>query len=357
MKINYQASDKANQPKVDQGLRVDYGAAKRGAYRARWYLLLALVLLPVMLVLWIIMRPQVLVLANGIISTEPLELRSPATARLLAIPVSKGQQVEYGTVLLQLQDLQLDAQINELQRQLRQLMVPVTTPDQAVLQQRQASISIAEQAVSQQSEYLDSYQNFKRSGLVLTHEMAAVQQTLTNAKLALEQARTDAIQLQQQQEIQQLAGSVAQAQRQLQQALAQLQAQRDQLQPSAVAPGHVIDIQVKPGEFVQQNQPLLLLSNRPAPVIFGYLAPKYIDYATVGAKASVTLPNGDKVRAEVTEPAQLLERLPANLAGPFDGEQAVLKLTLTPQQPITQVEGVPVEISFDWLWLSTIGKH
>lgn len=350
MKINYQPSSKASQPTTEQGLKVDYAAAKRGAYKARWYMLLALVILPVLLVVWIILRPQVLVLANGVISTDPLELRSPANARLISIAVVKGQQIENGTLLLQLQDLQLDAQIAELQQQLVQLAQPVDTSDQAVLQQRQASISIAEQAVVQQSDYLDSYQNFKRSGLVLTHEMAAVQQTLTNAKLALEQAKTEVIQLRQQQQVQQLAGSVAQARRQLQQTLAQLQAQQDQLAITALSGARVIDIQVKPGEFVQQNQPLLVLSNRLQPVIFAYLAPKYLDYAEVGNKASVRLPNGDTVRAEVTEPAQLLERLPAKLAGPFDGEQAVLKLTLTPEQPITDIEGVPVEISFDWRW-------
>lgn len=351
MKISYSSSTKTTKPAVEQGLKVDYAAAKRGAYKARWYMLLAVIILPMLFILWLLLRPQLLVLAPGIITTDPLELRAPVTARLLNIAVTEGQQLQPGSLLLQLHNPQLDAQIAELQNQLAQLAQPVNTANTAILQQREAGIRIAEQAVVQQSEYMDSYQNFKRSGLVLTHEMAAVQQTLTNAKLALEQAKTDVIQLRQQQEVELLAGSVAQARRQLQQALAQLQAQQEQLQIRAVASGHIIDIQVKRGEFVQQNQPLLLLSNRPQPVIFAYLAPKYLDYAKPGAKANVTLPNGDKVRAEVTEPAQLLERLPAKLAGPFDGEQAVLKLTLTPQQPVTGVEGVPVEISFDWLWL------
>ena len=35
---------------------------------------------------------------------------------------------------------------------------------------------------------------------------------------------------------------------------------------------------------------------------------------------------------------------------PFDGEQAVLRLTLTPQQPLPDIEGLPLEISFDYLW-------
>lgn len=350
MKISYSAGSKSTRPTIEQGLKVDYAAAKRGAYKARWYMLLAVIILPMLLILWLLLRPKLLVLAPGIVTTDPVELRAPVAARLLSIDVTEGQQLQAGSVLLQLHNPQLDAQITELQSQLAQLALPVNTSDLAVLQQREAAIAIAADAVTQQAAYLQSYQDFKRSGLVSTHEMAVVQQTLTNAKLALEQAKTEVIQLRQQQEIQALAGTVAQAQRQLQLSLAQLQAQRDQLQLRATRPGKVIVIQVKPGEYLHQDQPLLILSNRPQPVIFAYLPPKYMNYAKPGQQASVKLPNGDKVRATITEPAELLQRLPANLAGPFDGEQAVLRLTLTPQQPLPDIEGLPLEISFDYLW-------
>lgn len=33
----------------------------------------------------------------------------------------------------------------------------------------------------------------------------------------------------------------------------------------------------------------------------------------------------------------------------FDGDKAVLKRTLKPEGDVTRIEGVPVEIRFDWL--------
>lgn len=350
MKITYRSSTKQQDPLSDNGIKVDYGAAKRKGYRARWYFLLLLVFTPVLIVLWLMLRPKIFILAPGQISTEPLLIRSPVSARLINANVAKGEQVEAGAVLLTLADPQLEAQILEIKQQLLTLEQPLGISDQTVLQQQQNSIAIARQAVALQEGYLATYKNHQRSGLVLTHEMAVVQQTLMNSRLALAKATTETIQTEQQLDIQSRSGIRAQAIRQLKQNLAQLEARQTQLSITTLTAGRIIDLQVKKGEFVAEDQPLVMLSNRPEPVVLAYLEPKYLDYAKVGVKATVVMPNGDKIRAEVSEPAQLLERLPAKLSGPFDGEKAVLRLVLTPETALSDIEGVPVEVRFDWLW-------
>lgn len=353
MKITYRSSAKQQDPLSDNGIKVDYGAAKRKGYRARWYFLLLLVFTPVLVVLWLMLRPKIFILAPGQISTEPLLIRSPVAARLINANVVKGEQVEAGAVLLTLADPELEAQIHEIRQQLVILEQPLGISDQSILQQQQSSIAIGQQAVDLQQEYLAAYKNYQKSGLVLTHEMAVVQQTLMNARLALAKANTETIQTEQQLAIQSRAGIRAQAIRQLKQSLAQLEARQAQLSITTLTAGRVIDLQVKKGEFVAEDQPLVMLSNRSRPVVLAYLEPKYLDYATVGATATVVMPNGAKVRAEITEPAQLLERLPAKLAGPFDGEKAVLRLVLTPEKALSDIEGVPVEVRFDWLWTNS----
>ncbi len=350
MKVNYQSTSKANNPKVDSGLQVEYAAAKRTAFQARWYFLLLLMMLPVIVVAWVLLRPQVLILASGEITTDPVELRSPVAGRVANIMTSKGAWVENGTVLIQLLQPELEAQIAVLQQQLVTLEQDDNAIEQALLNERLTSIGLATQAVELQNNYLTQYQEYQRSGLVLTYEMAALQQTLSSARLALQQAKVDVVQLRQQQEIQRLAGPVALAKQQLRLALAELEARHHQLAITSMTDAQVIDIEVKIGEFISADQPLLMLSNRPQAVIFAYIEPRYMDYAKVGESAVVKLPNGDTVKARISEPAQWLERLPAKLAGPFDGEQAVIKVTLTPERDLTYIEGLPVEVSFDWLW-------
>ncbi|WP_412496154.1 hypothetical protein [Shewanella chilikensis] len=83
MKVTYQAAAKAQQPTRDQGLKVDYAPAKRGGMKWRWYLLLLLVIAPVVLLLWVLLRPSLFVLAPGILTSEPLEMRAMQKGQII----------------------------------------------------------------------------------------------------------------------------------------------------------------------------------------------------------------------------------------------------------------------------------
>ena len=48
MKFVFPSSNKAIDPTVERGLKVEYAQAKRGGFRGRWYLLLVLVIAPVL---------------------------------------------------------------------------------------------------------------------------------------------------------------------------------------------------------------------------------------------------------------------------------------------------------------------
>jgi len=93
---------------------------------------------------------------------------------------------------------------------------------------------------------------------------------------------------------------------------------------------------------------MLWLSGRAQPVVVCYLAPEYLDYVAQGQLASVKLPNGTLIRAEIKEPTQLVGKVPKQLSGPFDGDKPALKVTLALHQHLPlAIEGVPVEVSFD----------
>lgn len=47
MKVNFHL-DKKNKPQSESGMKVVYGQAKRGGYRLRWYLILAIVVSPLL---------------------------------------------------------------------------------------------------------------------------------------------------------------------------------------------------------------------------------------------------------------------------------------------------------------------
>ncbi|MGX2952180.1 hypothetical protein ACWAU3_03095 [Shewanella sp. JL219SE-S6] len=164
MKVTYQAAAKAQQPTRDQGLKVDYAPAKRGGMKWRWYLLLLLVIAPVVLLLWVLLRPSLFVLAPGILTSEPLEMRAMQKGRLLELSVQPGSRVDAGQALGRIADAGLDASIDELQRQLAELTPPSLEQDLAILGQLEQRVLVAEQGVKRQDELLSQFESFRKQG-------------------------------------------------------------------------------------------------------------------------------------------------------------------------------------------------
>ena len=74
---------------------------------------------------------------------------------------------------------------------------------------------------------------------------------------------------------------------------------------------------------------------------------KYLEFVQIGQKATIRLPSGDVIRAEVSEPTQLVSKIPSSLSGPFDGQKSALKVTLSLKGELAfSVEGLPVEVRF-----------
>ncbi|MBF38668.1 HlyD family secretion protein [Idiomarina sp. UBA4520] len=349
MKINFGVSDKKNNPDVDKGVKLGYAPAKRVGYRWRWYLLLALFVIPLLVIAWLIAKPHIFILSEGVITTDPIQLKAPYAAHVKAVNVGRGETVAKNTSLVQLASEELTVEIRKIEEVLATLSSGGESYNERILQQLEKQINVAEQGVSDQEEFLAIYQDFKRSGVIPTHEMAVILRSVTESKITYESAKANRLQVQQELKESSVAGTVTQRRQELERQLASLKARQEKLNIHSLKEGKVIDVLVKPGEYVQDNQTVALVSGNKEPVIFAYLEAKYFEYTKVGNKATVELPNGDEIRAKVTEPPQLTQKLPPVLVGPFDNKTAVLKVTLEPDSALsTAIEGLPVEIYFDY---------
>lgn len=351
MKVNYQATPKAEKPDVDNGVKVKYSGAKRGGFKFRWYLLLSLVISPVLLVSWILAKPYIFVLAPGIITAEPLEMRAPSKGMVQGVTHQATAEVKKGGDLLMIVDPELDAQVAELTRQLIEIKREAPFDGEPVLQRLRRRIEVAQDGVKRQDDLLVTYQNFQKRGVVPTSDMAMVMQANTASKMALEQAKVDLLHQLERRHIQAVAGVITQTRNQLESQLAKLKSKQSGMKIMAPFSGRIEDVLVQVGEQVNENQPLLWLTGRDKPVVLAYLDPKYLEYVDIGQQATIKLPNGQDIRGKIEEPTELVTKMPQWLAGPFDGEKAVLKVTLTLEEtlPFT-VEGLPVEINFDYKW-------
>ncbi|MGB0938217.1 MAG: HlyD family secretion protein [Colwellia sp.] len=349
MKVEFNNIKKTETPTVQDGLNVQYSAAKRSGYKLRWYLLLVVIVLPIALLAWNAIRPIALVLAPGIVTVEPLEIRSNNEANVKKLLIKHGEKVVKGQALVILSNAELNARITELQRQLDDLNHTNIVENTMILKRLNEKIETAQKGVKRQDELITVFRDFENKGIVPTSDMAAILQANTLARIKLSEARIDLLNFQKEVRENRLTGKVEQQKNTIKLELSKLLARKEQLTIKAPFTGKVIDILIQDGEHIITNQPLAWISGRDEPVVISYVNAKYLNYVSVGQKATINLPNGESVRAEIKEKVTLVSRIPSRLSGPFDGKLAAMKVVFSLDKKLKQrVEGVPVEIHFDY---------
>ena len=144
-------------------------------------------------------------------------------------------------------------------------------------------------------------------------------------------------------------GVIAQFKLGVEQQLVLAEAKQAFMDVKATAPATVNEIYITKGSFVTKGDRLLSLSNRPEPVVHVYLRPSRLDYAHVGSRATVTMPNGKKYRGEVKVPVQMADKISQILSGPFSTDNAAIKVQIDFDEAVEEfIEGLPVKVRFHY---------
>ena len=96
LKIEFMLDKKKN-PVAEKGLKVLYGGTKRTGYRIRWFILVAIVLMPAILGLGWIVKQQVLVIAPAIVSYDAVDLNVKTSGRITKVYFRTGESVSAGS--------------------------------------------------------------------------------------------------------------------------------------------------------------------------------------------------------------------------------------------------------------------
>lgn len=344
MKITFKSEKQIN-PEKNDGFDVNYAPAKRLAFKARWYFLVSLILSPILFFAWHIVDQEVLVTADGILTTEPIELEASQDAYVKKIHVRVGDKIQKELLLIELSAPEIEQELALLERKhksmklhyktvisdlkklyLKQLvMLKVNKTDRKVLEEKfeeyekKGAIGISEQLLIDQS-MIDSESSYQQAVInfeqdITSHELL-LKQELLELELAITAAKSKVKQL--------------------------------NIYPPKQAV--VNKVLVKEGEFVSTGVRLISISNLPQPIVNVYLPPERMDYAQIGQTATITLPNGEKYQGVIEQPTLLTERLPAILTGVFDSATSAIKVTLTISPvPDISFEGLPVEVRFHYL--------
>mgnify|MGYP005993393113 CR=1 FL=1 len=344
MKIQFQ-SEKQKNAALNDGFKVVYAPAKRLAFKIRRNILLAIIVSQLVLFTWHMLDDQLLVTADGIMTTEPIYLDAPQSVFVEKINVKAGDVIDEKDVLVHLNSPVINKELNLLNRKYVEFKSHYENGNKAINLLYAKKIATLKTAEKTQAKLNVKYQDYNERGVLPLSDQLLMEQSSLDAKMQHQQAVIE----HQRALDEHRNGQTTTVLMDLELAIARAQAKRDMLNISSNKKAVVNEVFVKEGEFIGEDTPLLSISNLSEPVINVYLPPERMDYARIGQTATITLPNGDSYEGVVNTPTQMSQKMPDILSGPFDGNKPAIKVTLD-MHPVPDVifEGLPVEVRFHY---------
>ncbi|ENM5738783.1 HlyD family efflux transporter periplasmic adaptor subunit [Vibrio mimicus] len=344
MKVKFHL-DKQHQPQSERGMKVMYGQAKRGGYRLRWYLILALVISPLLAMGYYLYRDKVLVIAPAIVTSDPVVIKAAEEGIVGSLNLVTGQSVTEQQALFEIVNDALSGELDFIRQEIAQLNVN----QEESFDYHTLTIENAQKNADQIQQIRKRYEFYKAKRQVSDVDYAAIinlaysaQNELNSRHIALNDAQNNY-------QERRLAGPISQARRSLMKELVVKQTQLDQLNVRSPYDGRVVDIPVVEGQQVEKGDPVIVIAKNVMPHVTAYLNPKYLDIAKFGNKAKVKFPDGKTYSATVSQAVEIVSKLPTQLTKPFEGQPAYMKVTLAFDEEVGQnrwIEGMTVEVKF-----------
>ena len=343
MKVQFRSA-KERAPQQDSEIDVLYGPGKRVAFRMRWYLIVFLVTLPLMLIVYNIGKNLFLLESGGKLVIPTYEVFAQTAGRVERIEVSAGDEVTPSTPLLFLSNLALTTRLSELSRLMdfgsSSLQSDTFPRLEGLLQQQSNEAARWERKVKQ----------LATSGVVTQMELKQASDQLLNANRALLETR---LRKQQWDEDRRQRERDQVSQDEIDLAKEQVKS----LTATIREPARVVDVYVSPDQWVDKGEPLLRVSNTESVQIWLYVDLRLAEHARTGEQFTVILPNGDDYPAQIIKGADRALKVPNELREAFSGNKPGLLALAEFKAPLDSdwhIEQLPIRARFTPLWLQAL---
>lgn len=341
MKIRFDTPPASAQQ--SNGLAVRYAAAKREVPRWRWYLMLAVIGLPLAYFAWRFFVAAWWETAPGFVVVPTLTIRAAGAGTVHGI-VASGSVVERGAPLLSVEPVAPALPSAQSAAAPRPNRGAVPSSSDATLELLDRATALVERTLAFRRERLADVEVLKR-------DAAATRAEADAARAAVVQAEADVLR----------SLADAQARRAVVKARPEPEPQVVVPAPPGLGPifvtspfaGTVTAVLVVAGEYVTPSTEVLLLQGHEAPMIDAYIAPSDAQYAKVGRRASLHFFDGTTIPAVVTEVSSQTARIPAERVGPLSPRSQAILVRMRPEEELParyRINVLPLDVRFDIVW-------
>ncbi|MDK2124754.1 HlyD family efflux transporter periplasmic adaptor subunit [Parachitinimonas caeni] len=334
MKIRFDLPPTSSQE--SNGMAVRYAAAKRQVPRWRWYLLLALVIMPP---LYLALRFVIAYWwepAPAFVTLQDVVVKAGVSGRIAQIQ-QPGVRLNAGDPVGKLQTLPVEA-IPEIPDNPQPSQVSPAQLDVA-----RASLALAERQLQLRNQHLEAVRRLLAAGAATAAELANAQAMWSGAEADRIRAARD---------LADLRGASSRRVSNLPKPIKPLPPVQP---PLGVAPvsGELLRLLVRPGEWVTEETEVALLRGTAEPRIMAYIQPAEARYAKLGRAATLRFADGGQLPAHVVAIAPETQRLPADRTAQLMPRGQAIVVTLQPDQPLPlryRIHQLPLDVRFDQIW-------
>jgi multidrug resistance efflux pump len=344
MKVKFHLDKKRN-PQSNDGMKVGYGLAKRGGYRIRWFLILALILSPLVVAAYYFYRSNILIIAPAILTSKPVIIASHDDGVIEQIRVKAGSSILDSQAILTISSHKLNAQISFIKDELNSLRAEPSRIEILYFN----AIEESKDSLAKVTDIQSRYKEFRDKGQISELDYASITGMVNGQNKQVNDQYIDFDEAKSRIAEREQAGPIMQQRRALQKELVLLEVNRSQMTIEAPFDGRILELNVVEGQRVRIGDQLALLADNKPPRIVAFLEPKYLDFAKAGAKVVVVLPDSKKFTGTVSQEVGLVSKLPVQLVSPFEGQPAYLKVLIDLDKvPDSNywIEGLTVDVHF-----------
>lgn len=342
MRVSF-SETKNKDPEIRSGVKIPYAPGKRRISKLLWWMIMAFVFTPFLVLLWYVFVGWFFSSSPGVISMNSFAVRAPEKVYVADIPVKKGSDVASGTVaakLVRQPSLELLNQIALMKAERDSIKAGLAS----MSKDPGSSLTLIDQNIAFFKKEAETMKNLMEQGAATRAEFATAEARLRSAMAEREAALSikidDTPQKTMDQRIKYFDMSIKY--------LEELAGASFELLFKGT--GRVQSIAAFPGQTLNQGDEILRVADPDSAIIEVYVEPQNFKKIKLGTEVNVLLPGRSRaIKAVLEEMPTMSQNTPGGLTNRISAAPRSVKVYLTPKEPLLKeelVDGLPVKISW-----------
>ncbi|HAU1193238.1 TPA: HlyD family secretion protein [Legionella pneumophila] len=331
---------------IDKSLSVTYGQSVRAYPRLRWFMVIALLSIPLIFLLYKLTQEYVLVHFPGLVVYDTLIIRSPEIGYIKDIQVKVGENVTPETVLLQFTSPEMDAKLQYLTNEKTRITNLMNALNATYQNKLNSVLDVAKKEIESSKEVYERFKNYVKKGDMVQLQLDEARRNYVDAQKQyanLQQQITESL-------LQNKTTMEVHFLRKLFEINNEIDRANIRIKFFTIRSpkqATVTSIQTHVGEFVSAGQNLMMLVTNDNLRIMAFIEPKYVDSVFRGQEVEIKFPDNYMIRGRIINTPSYAEQIPITEISPLATRQNKLIAVIKPISTLPQkyqVFGIPVKI-------------